>query len=109
MGLVFELIRNAFKRSATLRYPDKPRELPEGFRGMLSFSREECKGCGLCWRVCPASAIEASRDEGGPRPRFLLYKCTFCYLCVEVCPTKAIKPTKVFERIAFRKEELVEG
>ncbi|MCC6049425.1 MAG: 4Fe-4S binding protein [Thermofilum sp.] len=91
MALVFDVITNLFRKRATVLYPEERKEEPGTFRGVLGFERSLCIGCGLCWRVCPASAIEASRDEKGARPVFHLDRCIYCYLCVEVCPRKAIK------------------
>ncbi|RLE86452.1 MAG: NADH-quinone oxidoreductase subunit I, partial [Thermoprotei archaeon] len=41
------------------------------------------------------------------RPVFHIYRCIYCYLCVDVCPVKAIKPTREYENVALRKEDLV--
>lgn len=91
MSLAFDLLRNLLKKRATILYPEERKGEPSSFRGVLGFDRNLCVGCGLCWRVCPASAIEASKDERGARPLFHLDRCIYCYLCVDVCPKKAIK------------------
>lgn len=107
---VVEVLRNLFKKRATILYPYREVEkihLPEGFRGRIEFNREKCIGCQLCSRVCPAKAIEVIEDEKGKRPVFLIYRCIYCGQCAEVCPTKAITLSKVFENIALRKEDLV--
>jgi len=106
MSLVPDILGNLFRRKATVMYPEERRETPQGFRGRLSFDRDKCTGCRLCWRVCPASAIEIIKDEKGFRPVFHIYRCIYCYFCVEVCPTKAIRPTDAYENIVFRREDL---
>jgi ferredoxin len=45
----------------------------------------ECNGCGICEKVCPASAI-AMRDG---KPVFSA-KCEHCNGCLNWCPKKAI-------------------
>ena len=107
MSLIPDVVRNLFRRRATLMYPEERREPPDTLRGMLGFDRSKCIGCRLCWRVCPASAVEIVKDEKGFRPVFHVYRCIYCYLCVEVCPTKAIIPSKRYENVALRKEDLV--
>lgn len=58
-------------------------------RDLLSYSviAENCKGCGMCKRVCPAGAITGERKE--------LHKidpeiCVRCGACFEACKFKAI-------------------
>jgi len=106
MRMVAEVLSNLFRRASTILYPQERRE-PPNFRGRLGFDREKCIGCRMCWRVCPASAIDMVEDERGPRPVFKLYRCIYCYQCVEVCPVHAIIPSKEYENVALRKEELV--
>jgi NADH-quinone oxidoreductase subunit F len=44
---------------------------------------EKCKGCGACFRKCPAEAI-----EGGKKRIHVIDqdKCTKCGACIEACP-----------------------
>ncbi|MCX8180400.1 MAG: 4Fe-4S binding protein [Thermofilaceae archaeon] len=94
MVTTFEAIKNFFRKRATILYPEEKIEPSATFRGMLSFERSLCIGCGLCWRVCPASAIKQDRDDRGVRPIFFLDRCIFCHICVEICPKKAIKASR---------------
>ena len=60
---------------------------------------EKCLRCGLCLRVCPTGALQASIVESGlvgvftpvlvPRLGYCLYSCN---KCGEVCPVAAIPP-----------------
>jgi formate hydrogenlyase subunit 6/NADH:ubiquinone oxidoreductase subunit I len=105
-----EALKSLFRDRATVLYPygelDKI-HLPEGFRGRIEFDRVKCVGCQLCFRVCPAKAIEMVEDEKGRRPIFNIYRCIYCAQCAEVCPTKAISMSSIFENIALRKEDMV--
>lgn len=52
---------------------------------MISINRELCKGCGLCVKNCPQTAItvvdkKAMIDE----------QCSSCGVCVRVCPFQAV-------------------
>lgn len=107
MRVLRDVLLNLFKRKATVMYPEERGSPPDSFRGRLGFNRDECIGCGLCHRVCPASAIEMENDGRGVRPVFHIERCIYCYLCIEVCPTKAIKPGKEYAVVASRKSDLV--
>jgi len=108
MRMMVEVLANLFKRRATVLYPlEERRDAPAGFRGKLGFERDKCIGCRMCWRVCPAAAIDMVKDDKGVRPVFKIYRCIYCYQCVEVCPTKAIRPGGGYENIALDKERLM--
>ncbi|MCX7966697.1 MAG: DUF362 domain-containing protein [Syntrophorhabdaceae bacterium] len=69
--------------------------LPEGIKTVLKnllikkpkIKRGICKGCGVCIKVCPASAVEAFNGS----VKFDYKKCIRCYCCQEMCPNDAIK------------------
>ncbi|MEM1509743.1 MAG: 4Fe-4S binding protein [Thermofilaceae archaeon] len=107
MVILKDMLWNLFKKRATIMYPEERSDPPDSFRGKLGFNRNECIGCGLCRRVCPASAIEMEDNGKGVRPIFHIERCIYCYLCIEVCPTKAIKPRKEYAVVAFKKSDLV--
>jgi len=44
---------------------------------------EKCKGCGACFRKCPADAITGEKKQVHVIDQD---KCTKCRGCVEVCP-----------------------
>ena len=48
---------------------------------------EKCKGCGLCQKGCPVSAIEG---EGRNTRKINQEKCIKCRSCLTTCPFKAI-------------------
>lgn len=58
-------------------------------QSLLSYSviAEKCRGCGLCARVCPTSAI-----LGKPKEIYRIEraKCVKCGACVEKCPFGAV-------------------
>lgn len=47
----------------------------------------DCIGCGICERSCPAAAIEIK----GRKPVWIKDKCTMCLACLHRCPKFAIQ------------------
>ena len=75
----------------TVRYPFGLLNLPEGFRGAIIFDPQNCSGCGLCVRDCPADGLELikrSRQEY----KLLHYpaRCAYCGQCEDSCVRGAI-------------------
>jgi len=52
-----------------------------------TISKEKCKGCGICAKQCPATAI-----SGKPKETYVIdqEKCIKCGVCMQKCPFKAI-------------------
>ena len=59
----FVTLRQFFKPTITVQYPDQMRELSPRFRGAVGLlphpetGREKCVGCGLCPQICPMDCI----------------------------------------------------
>ncbi|MFY9114288.1 MAG: NADH-ubiquinone oxidoreductase-F iron-sulfur binding region domain-containing protein [Dethiobacteria bacterium] len=47
--------------------------------------KDKCRGCGLCFKVCPAGAISGEKKEPHVIDADL---CNRCGICAEVCPEK---------------------
>ena len=107
-GGVVITIKHLFRRKATIRYPEKTREISEIWRGQHVLKRddkgaERCTACGLCAVACPAEAITmvaAERKKGeenlyreekyASTYEINMLRCIFCGLCEEACPKEAI-------------------
>ncbi len=111
-----EMLRNAFRRPVTKRYPFGAPVVAERFRGKLDIDPVKCTGCRVCEIVCPAHVISmvsiGTRKVGDheidiQRPIFDLYDCISCGQCVDDCRFEALTLTKNFELATEDKESLV--
>jgi len=75
----------------TVEYPFAPAELPEGYRGRVVINAENCRGCSLCVRDCPAEALELER-QGKEQYRLIYHpdRCAYCGQCEVSCNFDAI-------------------
>jgi len=101
MTMERELLKNASKKPATLRYPSERAPPVEGVRARVTWRIEACIGCRLCAQACPAEAIEVRGNREAAEITYRLDRCIFCGECVDVCPTQAIVTTTEFE-LAFK-------
>lgn len=93
-----EAIRALIKGPYTSKFPYQPHEPYERFRGKSEFHEEDCVGCGACFQVCPARAIDM-KDIDNKRVLTVNWdQCIFCGQCQANCPTgKGIMLSRVFD------------
>lgn len=94
----------------TVKYPFKPLELPQGFRGKPHYEADQCIACGACTVACPANALtmETNVKSGERVWQLFVGRCIFCGRCEEVCPTRAIVLSQEFELAVMNKADLYE-
>lgn len=85
--------RNLKHGPYTEAFPFAPAKTPENFRGRIAFKAEDCEGCRLCEKVCPAGAIRFARTADGMTFDCWHDTCVFCGTCEFYCPTKAVHQT----------------
>ena len=124
-GLVAAVVRamkvtliNLIRRPITVHYPDRTRNYPDRYRGLLALTydketgEENCIGCRLCEYICPPQVIKVEMLKAEKRNfaktfTLELYACEFCELCVQVCPTDAIIMMKSFDLATSDRRELL--
>ncbi len=115
---MWQVFLHAFRRRATVQYPEHVDYLPPRWRGRIVLSRdpdgeERCVACYLCAAACPVDCIslQAAEDRHGRRlPSFFrinFSRCIFCGYCEEACPTDAIQLTPDFEMCEYDRQNLV--
>ncbi|MGC9468105.1 MAG: 4Fe-4S dicluster domain-containing protein [Anaerolineae bacterium] len=101
-------IWKALARGAcTVDYPFGEAEIPPGYRGVVKIKAELCRGCGLCARDCPASALELVR-RGRDEFQLIYYpdRCAYCGQCEASCNFGAIYQVNEFVRGTDRPDQL---
>lgn len=118
------VLKHAFRRPVTLRYPEQKRVLPARSRGRHYLTKWEdgldrCVGCELCAIVCPSQAIYVKAAQNNPEHphshgeryasdfQINMLRCIFCGYCEEACPTGAIILGNDYELSAYNRESLI--
>lgn len=121
---LFIVLKYAFKRPVTIRYPENKRKLPSRSRGrhyltLWEDGKERCVGCELCSIVCPSQAIYVKPAENQPGQevshgeryasdyQINMLRCIFCGYCEEACPTGAVILGNDYELSGYTRESLI--
>ena len=120
MSIGTKVIKNLFKKPATINYPVEKTNPPKKFRGMLYVEKEKCIACGLCKMVCPTNAIAITIKTKEIKGDDIVYRktlhnirstdmgrCVSCGLCVDICPVKIIHFTNQFDGVTSSREKLI--
>jgi NADH-quinone oxidoreductase subunit I len=127
LGGIVITIKHLFRKKATVKYPEKEREISDIWRGQHVLKRDEkgaerCTACGLCAVACPAEAITMTAGERKKGEEHLyreekyattyeinMLRCIFCGLCEEACPKEAIFLTDRIVTTDYSRGEFIYG
>jgi NAD(P)H-quinone oxidoreductase subunit I len=83
-----DALQSLITSPATQQYPFVRLNAPDQLRSKLHWDLENCTGCGLCAKDCPADAIKVIvLDKKAKRFvfRYQVDQCTFCSQCTVSC------------------------
>lgn len=89
-ALFADVWRALVRQPATDVVPPAPTHL----RGVLRWNPQNCTGCQLCLKDCPANALELiTLDKANKRfvMRYHADRCVFCAQCVQNCRFKCLE------------------
>lgn len=69
------------------KYLEAQKSLPDDLWSHIYRVTEDCIGCGICTRVCPAGCIRLE----GQRAVYIMENCQMCMACIHHCPQNAIR------------------
>ena len=88
----------------TYQWPEKPKPLPNTFRGEHRLMHRpdgtpRCVACNCCATACPADCIDIVGADSGTDDvekypiqfNIDILQCVYCGMCVEACPDQAIR------------------
>ncbi len=87
-----------FKKPETLRYPFETKPAPEGLKGHIENSVDNCILCGICQRTCPADAIVV--DKSARTWTIDPFLCVQCGSCVRECPKKCLSMVPTYTAVS---------
>ncbi len=105
---MFKILQKTLKTgTVTTKYPKKPENAPEGFRGKPELIPDKCTYCGDCAAVCPPNVIWLLENNGEKTLALSYCGCIFCGRCEEVCSAGAIRLTREYEIASKTKDDLL--
>ena len=98
-----EALKNLFLDPVTKNYPAEEAVYPEGSRGHIEISIDDCISCGMCVRACPSSALKVDKLKG--TWTINRFDCIACGYCAEKCPKKCLFVREGYQEPQPEKQE----
>ncbi len=108
IGMLGDVVKSLFAKSATQNYPYKKKDVPERYHGRLDYDATKCTGCMMCVRDCPTETIKIEIVDRKTKQFFMTYnigECVYCKQCVYNCRFDALHMTnKMWESASDQRE-----
>ena len=102
-----QVIRTLLRGPGTTRFPDEPARFHAAYRGRVRANAENCVGCGLCVKDCPAGALSLEkRSKQSFTLRHFAERCAYCAQCEYSCKFNAIYLDNAYREAVFEKNTL---
>lgn len=107
--LLPNIVEALFSKPETNAYPAVSYRLSSNYRGSVRVIAENCIGCGLCVRDCPAAALLLEKDL---KHIFQLIhfrdRCTSCGQCELSCKFGSIYLDNTYEEASDDRTDFIE-
>ena len=89
--LLPNIVKAVLSKPETIAYPAVSHRSSASYRGSVRIISENCVGCGLCVRDCPAAALTLEKDSKNSF-RLIHYRdhCASCGQCEMSCKFNSI-------------------
>jgi len=107
--LLPNIVEALFSKPETIDYPAVTHRLSESYRGSVRIIAENCVGCGLCVRDCPAAALTLEKDSKHSF-RLIHYRdqCTSCGQCELSCKFDSIYLNNTYQKASANRKDFFE-
>ncbi len=107
--LLPNILEALFSKSETIAYPAVPHKSSAGYRGSVRIKAENCIGCGLCVRDCPAAALILEKDSKQSF-RLIHYRdrCALCGQCELSCKFNSIYLDNTYKEAFSKRKVFIE-
>jgi len=107
--LLPNIIKALFSKPETIAYPAVSHRSSAGYRGSVRIIAENCVGCGLCVRDCPAAALVLEKNSKQSF-RLIHYqdRCTYCSQCELSCKFDSIYLDNTYKAASADRKDFYE-
>ena len=107
--LLPNIVEALFSKPETIAYPAVSHRSSASYRGSVRIIAENCVGCGLCVRDCPAAALALEKDS---KHSFRLIhhrdRCTSCGQCELSCKFNSIYLDNTYQEASAERKDFFE-